>query len=119
LLADSIGSSPSGPIPAAAGIGLHFPHHRLVLDTTSSVSWFEVHSENVFGGGTVRQTLLRVRCTYPLSLHGVRLSLGSAEGLDERHLQGIAELLQAVEAGLVCEHLSWLRTCPCTSRSAN
>jgi hypothetical protein len=40
------------------GVGLRFPHHRQVLDTTPSVSWFEVHNENFFGGGTARQTLL-------------------------------------------------------------
>lgn len=80
MLDDSIGSSPSSPTPAAPGIGLRFPHHRQLLDTTPSVSWFEVHSENFFGGGTVRQTLLSVRRNYPLSLHGVGISLGVAKG---------------------------------------
>jgi hypothetical protein len=108
LLDDSISSSQSSPIPAAAGIGLRFPHHRQVLNTTPSVSWFEVHSENFFGGGTIRQTLLSVGCNYPLSLHGVELSLASAEGLEERHLQRLAELVQVVWNRVWSpEHLSW------------
>jgi len=97
----------AGPIPAAAGIGLRFPHHEQVLHTHPEVPWFEVHAENYFGGGAARRTLEAVRRDYPLSLHGVGLSLGSAEGLDPMHLQRLAELTQAIEPGLVSEHLSW------------
>jgi hypothetical protein len=97
----------AGPIPAAAGIGLRFPHHQQVLHTRPDVPWFEVHAENYFGGGAARRTLEAVRRDYPLSLHGVGLSLGSAEGLDPLHLQRLAELTQAIEPGLVSEHLSW------------
>ncbi|HEY2419713.1 MAG TPA: DUF692 domain-containing protein [Steroidobacteraceae bacterium] len=97
----------AGPIPAAAGIGLRFPHHQQVLRTRPEVPWFEVHAENYFGGGPARRTLEAVRRDYPLSLHGVGLSLGSAEGLDGLHLQRLAELTQAIEPGLVSEHLSW------------
>jgi uncharacterized protein (UPF0276 family) len=100
-------SSVASPIPVSAGIGLRFAHHRQVLETTPAVAWFEVHSENFFGGGTVRQTLLNVRRHYPLSLHGVGLSLGSAEGLDAKHLQRLAELVRIVEPALISEHLSW------------
>ena len=95
------------PIPAAAGIGLRFPHHELVAQGRPQVAWFEVHAENYFGGGAARQLLTGVRRDYPLSLHGVGLSLGSAEGLDGQHLQRIAELVRSVEPGLVSEHLSW------------
>ena len=101
------GSNVSGPIPAAAGIGLRFPHHRQVRETRPAIAWFEVHSENYFGGGSTRRTLLEVRRDYPLSLHGVGLSLGSAEGLDPAHLARIAALSRALEPGLVSEHLSW------------
>ena len=94
-------------IPAAAGIGLRFPHHEHVLHARPSVAWFEVHAENYFGGGPVRRTLEAVRRDYPLSLHGVGLSLGSAEGLDSAHLQRLAELARAMEPGLISEHLSW------------
>jgi uncharacterized protein (UPF0276 family) len=97
----------ASPIPAAAGIGLRFAHHERVLREHPDVSWFEVHAENYFGGGSVRRTLEAVRRDYPLSLHGVGLSLGSAEGLDPAHLRRLADLTQAFEPGLVSEHLSW------------
>lgn len=100
-------ATPTSPIPVSAGIGLRFPHHQHVLEHRPAVAWFEVHSENFFGGGVVRQTLLNVRRHYPVSLHGVGLSLGSAEGLDTQHLHRLAELVRAVEPALVSEHLSW------------
>ena len=95
------------PIPAAAGVGLRFPHHELVVQGRPQVAWFEVHAENYFGGGAARRALTSVRGDYPLSLHGVGLSLGSAEDLDRRHLRRIAELVRGIEPGLVSEHLSW------------
>jgi uncharacterized protein len=97
----------ASPIPAAAGIGLRFPHHEFVLSARPAVAWFEVHAENYFGGGDARRTLERVRRDYPLSLHGVGLSLGSAAGLDTVHLNRLAELARAIEPALVSEHLSW------------
>jgi uncharacterized protein (UPF0276 family) len=107
-LFDALNSSnTSSPIPAAAGIGLRFPHHHEVLSTRPAVAWFEIHAENYFGGGTVRRTLLEVRRDYPISIHGVGLSLGSAEGIDARHLARVAELVRDIQPGLVSEHLSW------------
>ena len=100
-------ASDSGPIPVAAGIGLRFPHHDQVLQQRPRVAWFEVHAENYFGGGAARRVLASVRRDYPLSLHGVGLSLGSAEELDAQHLRRIAELVRRTEPGLVSEHLSW------------
>jgi uncharacterized protein (UPF0276 family) len=97
----------AGPIPAAAGIGLRFPHHAFVTGTRPAVPWFEVHAENYFGGGTVRRILETVRRDYPISLHGVGLSLGSAEGLDRAHLGRLGALARSLEPGLVSEHLSW------------
>jgi len=97
----------ASPIPAAAGIGLRFPHHACVLEAQPAVAWFEVHAENYFGGGRARQALTAVRCNYPVSLHGVGLSLGSAEGLDLAHLDRLRDLVHAIDPGLVSEHLSW------------
>jgi uncharacterized protein len=95
------------PIPAAAGIGLRFPHHRAVLEEKPDVAWLEVHSENYMGGGTPLAYLDAIRRDYPISLHGVGLSLGSADGLDARHLARLAQLIERVEPGLVSEHLAW------------
>jgi uncharacterized protein len=96
-----------GPIPAGAGIGLRFKHHETVLDTRPDVAWFEVHTENYMGGGSAPSVLDAVRRNYPVSLHGVGLSLGSAEGLDPAHLERVRRVVDRVEPGLVSEHLSW------------
>ncbi len=96
-----------GRIPARAGIGLRAPHYRDVLEQRPAVGWLEVHSENYFGGGRPLAFLERARASYPLSLHGVGLSLGSADPLDRAHLAKLKELVRRIEPGLVSEHLSW------------
>src|SRR5580693_803563 len=90
-----------GPIPAHAGIGLRFPHHRLIAETRPDIAWFEVHTENYMGGGTPLRYLDTIRRDYPISLHGVGLSLGSAEGIDEVHLSRVREVVARVEPGFV------------------
>jgi len=97
----------SRPVPAQAGIGLRFPHHEAVIATRPRVAFLEVHAENYFGGGVTRRCLERVRRDYPLSVHGVGLSLGSAEPLSGSHLAQLAELIRAIDPALVSEHLSW------------
>ncbi len=94
-------------IPAGAGIGLRFPHHQLVLDTRPDVAWFEVHTENYMGGGRAPACLDAIRRDYPLSLHGVGLSLGSVDGIDEAHLEHVAVAVARFAPALVSEHLSW------------
>jgi uncharacterized protein (UPF0276 family) len=95
------------PIPARAGIGLRFKHHETVLDTRPDVAWFELHTENYMGGGSTPSVLDAVRRDYPVSLHGVGLSLGSDEGLDPVHLERVRSVVDRAEPGLVSEHLSW------------
>ncbi len=97
-----------GPIPARAGVGLRAPHYKEILDRHPPVAWFEVHSENVFcAGGFPLHDVERIRADYPLSFHGVGLSLGSADPLDARHLARLRERVRRLEPGLVSEHLSW------------
>src|SRR5205814_6517774 len=72
-----------------------------------AVGWLEVHAENYMGGGPAVRTLERIRRDYPLSLHGVGLSLGSAEGIDDRQLDRLAGLVERLQPALVSEHLSW------------
>ncbi len=93
-------------IPALAGIGLRFPHHKAVIAQRPPVAWFEVHSENYLAGAGARD-LEAIRRDYPVSLHGVGLSLGSADGLDAGHLDRIVRLAERIDPGLVSEHLSW------------
>ena len=64
-------------IPPAAGLGLKAQHYREIETTRPSVGWFEVHPENYMGaGGPPHRHLERIRADYPLSLHGVGLSIG-------------------------------------------
>lgn len=96
------------PVPAQAGIGLRPLHFREVLDEHPRVSWFEVHSENFFcDGGELPRTLDAVRRAYPISLHGVGLSLGSSDRLHVEHLAKLKQLIERVQPALVSEHLCW------------
>ena len=103
----SAGSPKRDSIPAQAGIGLRFQHHQAVLDERPDVAWLEVHTENYMGGGTPLACLDSIRRDYPIALHGVGLSLGSAEGIDLDHLKRIARVVERFEPGLISEHLSW------------
>jgi|SRR6185437_7230153 len=94
-------------IPAKAGIGLRFQHHQAVLDTPPDLAWMEVHTENYMGGGTSLRYLDAIRRDIPISLHGVGLSLGSAEGLDPAHLTRIKDVAERIEPGLMSEHIAW------------
>ncbi|HUP98604.1 MAG TPA: DUF692 domain-containing protein [Usitatibacter sp.] len=90
------------------GIGLRAPHYAEILRTRPRVEFLEVHSENFFAqGGPATRWLERFRAEYPLSFHGVGLSLGSADALDERHLARLHEQVRRFEPRLVSEHLSW------------
>ena len=93
--------------PWASGIGLRAPHVEEILATRPAVGWLEAHAENYMGGGPALAALERLRRDYPISLHGVGLSLGSAEGLDGHHLERLARLVERLQPALVSEHLSW------------
>jgi uncharacterized protein len=87
---------------------LRAPHYREVIESRPNVAWLEVHSENYFGdGGAPLHYLERARELYPVSLHGVGLSLGSTDPLNRAHLQRLKRLIAHIEPGLVSEHLCW------------
>jgi len=91
-----------------AGIGLRTPHVRQLREERPAVPWLEVHSENYYAdGGPALASLLRIRADYPLSLHGVGMSLGSTDPLDRTHLGKLARLVARTEPALVSEHLCW------------
>ena len=93
---------------ASAGIGLRSPHIRKVRSERPPIRWVEVHSENYFAdGGPALAALDDLRTDYPLSLHGVGMSLGSADPLDRAHLAKLARLANRVEPALISEHLCW------------
>ncbi|TGQ68179.1 MAG: DUF692 domain-containing protein [Mesorhizobium sp.] len=94
-------------IPASAGIGLRSPHISEMLTRRPSAGWLEVHAENYMGDGAGVDALERLRQTYPLSVHGVGLSLGSAQGLDRDHLERLRKVCDRFQPDLVSEHLAW------------
>jgi uncharacterized protein len=98
-------------VPRRAGIGLRTPHYRDILSTRPDLGWVEVNSENYFcDGGQPLYFLDRIRRDYPVSLHGVGLSLGSVSPLAGDHLARLKRLVERIEPGLVSEHLSWSAT---------
>ena len=98
----------SAPIPAQAGIGLRSHHFREILDAPPPVAWMETHPENYFGdGGAPLRILEQIRSRYPLSFHGVGLSLGSTDPMDHAHLRKLNVLIDRFEPAFVSEHLSW------------
>ena len=100
--------NPPPSLPASAGIGLRAPHYAEFVATRPAVAFIEAHSENYFGrGGIPHHYLGLARRDYPLSLHGVGLSIGSIDPLAESHLQRLAELVDRFEPALVSDHLCW------------
>lgn len=95
-------------MPARAGAGFKGQHLTAILDDPGPVSWFEVHAENYMVAGGPRLHQLEVlRESYPLSLHGVGLSLVGAEPLDRDHLAALRRLVDRFEPALVSEHVAW------------
>ncbi|WP_372659931.1 DUF692 domain-containing protein [Hydrogenophaga sp.] len=92
------------------GIGWRHPHYAELLETLPELDFLEVHSENFFApGGAALAVLREARAHYPVSLHGVGLSLGSASGIDPWHLERLAELVQTIEPVRVSDHASFAR----------
>lgn len=95
-------------MPVAAGIGLRAPHVARVAHARPRIAWLETHSENLFAmGGGMHAVMAQIRADYPLSLHGVGLSLGSADRLDKAHLRRLRDVVARYQPALVSEHLCW------------
>ncbi len=95
-------------VPIKAGLGLRGEHHEEVLQTKPDVSWWEIHTENFFAeGGAALRLLSGIADLYPLSFHGVGLSLGTAGKLDKEHLSKTKYLIDRFKPALVSEHISW------------
>ena len=94
----------------AVGIGWRHPHYAALLAQQPALDFIEVHSENFFApGGAARVLLREARTRYPVSLHGVGLSLGSATGIDEAHLDRLAALVADIEPVRVSDHACFAR----------
>ena len=92
---------------ASVGIGLRTPHASEIRATRPALGWLEIHSENYLGDTPLLADVLALRRDYELSLHGVGLSLGSAEGIDPAHLAALHDLIDRTAPFAVSEHLAW------------
>lgn len=101
---------PFTTLPPGIGIGYKHPHFREILDRPECLAFLEVHAENYMGaGGPPLARLDRLARDYPLSLHGVGLSIGSPEPLDREHLLRVKALCQRYQPASFSEHLAWSR----------
>lgn len=90
------------------GVGLRSPHIAQVLEQQPDIGWLEVHSENYFlTTSPARQQLRQIADHYPISCHGIGLSLGSADPLDRQHLVQLKQLVDEINPIAVSDHLSW------------
>jgi uncharacterized protein (UPF0276 family) len=95
------------PAAARAGIGLRLPHIAEVVATRPHVGWLEIHPENVLANPHATELLTDLAQNYPVSLHTVGISIGSADGLDRGHLVRLRQLIDLVQPVLVSGHLAW------------
>jgi len=96
------------PVPARAGIGLKPQHIDEILETGADIGFFEVHAENYMGGGGIPHAqLAEIRHNYPLSVHGVGMSIGGEGPIDQEHLARFKAVVHRYQPGLVSEHLAW------------
>ncbi|ULO23826.1 DUF692 domain-containing protein [Methylocystis sp. SB2] len=95
-------------LPARAGVGFKSVHLADIEASARDVGFFEIHAENYMGaGGTPHAQLMRLRRDWPLSIHGVGLSVGGAEPLDRAHLQRVKSLVEQYDPAAFSEHLAW------------
>ena len=106
--APQLATTDAETIPARAGIGLKPVHYETILRNLPDLGFLEIHAENYMGaGGPPHRYLAAIRDHYPLSVHGVGLSLGGPTAPDETHLERLRGVVERYQPGLVSEHLAW------------
>jgi len=99
---------PAHPVAGLAGTSFKPQHLQAILAGPKPRGFFEIHAENYMGaGGPPHRALEALRNDHPLSLHGVCLSIGAPQSLDNAHLARFADLVRRYEPALVSEHLAW------------
>ena len=95
-------------LPKRAGVGLKGEHYKEICETKPDIGWFEVHPENYMGeGGAPHHYLSKIRENYPLSLHGVGLSIGGSLPPSDDHLARVKALVDRYQPESFSEHLAW------------
>lgn len=93
---------------SGVGIGLRQPHFKEIITGKPNIPWFEAHTENYFHPHSPSSLYLdKIAEVYPISLHGVGLSLGSNEGINKGHLEKVKQTINRYNPSLVSEHISW------------
>jgi hypothetical protein len=96
------------PLPARPGLGLKPQHYAQIIAEKPDLGFFEVHAENYMGeGGPPHRYLSAICADYPLSLHGVGLSIGGEAPLDRDHLKRLRALVERYQPASFSEHLAW------------
>jgi len=104
----SVSQTQASGLPGRAGLGLKSEHFKEVLNTRPDIGFFEVHAENyMVAGGPFHHYLGLIREQYPLSLHGVGLSIGGEGSLSSEHLARLATLIERYQPQTFSEHLAW------------
>jgi uncharacterized protein len=97
----------SHALPHRSGVGLRVPHLIEVADTRPQAAWFEIHPETFLANPHASELLTDLARDYPISVHTVGVSIGSAEGIDRLHLARVRDLIDRVDPILVSGHLAW------------
>jgi len=99
---------PKAPAPSGAGVGFKAEHFDAIMGMRPKLGFFEVHAENYMGaGGPPHRRLEAIRAVYPLSLHGVGLSIGTPGALDAAHLARLVSVAARYQPAVLSEHLAW------------
>jgi uncharacterized protein len=99
---------PALPVGGLAGTSFKHQHLAEIRAEGSARGFFEVHAENFMGaGGPPHRALETLRRDFPISLHGVCMSIGGERPLDKAHLARFQHLVERYEPALVSEHLAW------------
>ncbi|MBP3128319.1 DUF692 domain-containing protein [Thalassospira sp. ER-Se-21-Dark] len=100
--------TPLTQLPERAGVGFKAEHAQDIFGAEPTVGWFEIHPENYMVAGGPRLAMLEELCAhYPVSMHGVGLSLGGGEPLNKHHLADLKRLVDRFDPAMVSEHIAW------------
>ena len=94
-------------VPNVAGVGLRLQHLSEVAATRPAISWFEIHPENFIANPHAAELLDEIAAHYPMSVHTVGVSVGSAGGIDRKHLARVKALIDRLDPIMVSGHLAW------------
>ncbi len=95
------------PSCSQVGLGLRSRHYQDFIEKLPDIGWLEIHPENYFGGGLNIHFLSKIREHYPLSMHGVGLSLGSDKAVNTDHLKSFKSLIDRFEPFNISDHVAW------------